>query len=274
MILKNFTNNGKKKFPRKKFYIMSMNLSNAKVEIILPNYNSAPYLEETINSIINQTFENWNLTIVDGNSNDETQKILRKYINHKKINIIFLKKNKKAGFCRNLAIRKSKSDYIAFIDSDDLWEKDKLFKQLDFMIRKKHSFTYTNYQPFISGKEHKEITPENFFTFEKFIRNTSIATSTMIIKRSIIGNIKFTNTKICEDYFFKCQILKKVHYAYCLSENLMKYRIRKGSLQSNKIRNLYWIWYINKNYNKMIIFKNFWSIFCISINSIKKYGFK
>ena len=73
---------------------MSINLSNVKVEIVLPNYNSAPYLEETINSIINQTFENWKLTIVDGNSNNETQQILRKYINHKKINIIFLKKNK------------------------------------------------------------------------------------------------------------------------------------------------------------------------------------
>ena len=69
---------------------MSINLSNVKVEIVLPNYNSAPYLEETINSIINQTFENWKLTIVDGNSNNETQQILRKYINHKKINIIFL----------------------------------------------------------------------------------------------------------------------------------------------------------------------------------------
>ena len=256
---------------------MSINLSNVKVEIVLPNYNSAPYLEETINSIINQTFENWKLTIVDGNSNNETQQILRKYINHKKINIIFLKKNKKAGFCRNLAIRKSESDYIAFIDSDDLWEKDKLFKQLDFMIKNKHCFTYTNYQPFIDDKKEKklkEIAPESFFTFEKFIRNTSIATSTMIVKRSIIDNIKFSNTKICEDYFFKCQILKKVHYAYCLSKNLMKYRIRKGSLQSNKIRNLYWIWYINKNYNKMILFKNLLSIFCIAINSIKKYGFK
>ena len=253
---------------------MFKNLNDVKVEIILPNYNSAPYLEETINSIINQTFENWNLTIVDGYSNEETQKILRKYIDHKKINIIFLKKNKKAGFSRNLGIRKSKSDYIAFIDSDDLWEKNKLLKQLDFMIKNKHSFTYTNYQPFTDRKKFKEIIPDNFFTFEKFIRNTSIATSTMIIKRSIIGNIKFTNTKICEDYFFKCQILKKVNYAYCLSENLMKYRITKGSLQSNKIRNLYWIWYINKSYNKMILLKNLWSLFCISINSIKKYGFK
>ena len=256
---------------------MSKNLVDVKVEIVMPNYNSAPYLEETINSIIKQTFKDWKLTIVDANSNIETQKILNKYSTHENINIVWLKKNKRAGFCRNLAIRNSKSDYIAFIDSDDLWEKDKLSKQLNFMLKNKYDFTYTNYQPFKSEqKENKlsEIIPEKFFTFKKFVTNTSIATSTMIVKRSIIDNIKFSNTKICEDYFFKCQILKKVHYAYCLSKNLMKYRIRKGSLQSNKIRNLYWIWYINKNYNKMILFKNFWSIFCISINSIKKYGFK
>ena len=253
---------------------MSNNIDDVKVQIILPNYNSAPYLEETINSIINQTFENWNLTIVDGNSDNETQQILKKYVDHKKINIIFLKKNKKAGFCRNLAIRKSESDYIAFIDSDDLWEKGKLFKQLDFMIKKKHYFTYTNYQPFINGKKYKEIAPEIFFTFEKFIKNTSIGTSTMIIKRSIIGNTKFSNTKICEDYFFKCQILKKVKCAYCLPESLTKYRIRKGSLQSNKLRNLFWIWKINYRYNKLSFFENLNSLFFISFNSIKKYGLK
>ena len=96
----------------------------------------------------------------------------------------------------------------------------------------------------------------------------------MIIKRSLIGKTRFTNTKICEDYFFKCKILKKIKYAHCLSKNLMKYRIRKNSLQSNKMRNIYWIWYINKKYNKMHVFKNLQSIFLISINSIKKYGIK
>jgi len=256
---------------------MSKNLSDAKVEIVLPNYNSAPYLEETINSVISQTFTNWKLTIIDGKSNDETRQILKKYINHPKINIILLEKNKKAGFCRNFAIRNSKSDYIAFIDSDDLWEKDKLFKQLDFMIKNKYYFTYTNYQPFISGKKRKnlkEIVPEKSFTFEKFTRNTSIATSTMIINKSSIGTKKFSNTKICEDYFFKCEILKKVGFAYCLQENLMKYRISKDSLQSNKMRNLYWIWHINKKYNKISLLKNLSSLFFISLNSIKKYGFK
>ena len=96
----------------------------------------------------------------------------------------------------------------------------------------------------------------------------------MIVKKSLIGTTKFSNTKICEDYFFKCQILKKVNHAYCLTENLMRYRIRKNSLQSNKIRNFYWIWHINKNYNHLGFFKNLLSILCIAINSVKKYGFK
>jgi len=256
---------------------MNDDLNQISVDIVLPNYNSAPYVSETINSVINQTFKNWKLIVVDGNSNIETRKVLEKYSNHSNINIIWLKKNKKAGFCRNLAMRNSKSDYIAFIDSDDIWEKEKLSKQLDFMIKNKYHFTYTNYIPFKNenGQNNlKEIKPEKFFNFDKFTKNTSIATSTMIIKRSFIGNIKFTNTKICEDYFFKCQMLKKANFAYCFSENLMKYRIRKNSLQNNKIRNLYWIWYINKNYNKMSFIKNLLSIFFISINSIKKYGFK
>ena len=252
-------------------------LNHISVDIVLPNYNSSSYIEETLNSIINQSFKNWKLIIVDDNSDEKTKQILKQYETNEKIKIIWLKKNKGAGFCRNFAIRNSKSEYVAFIDSDDIWDKEKLSKQLTFMIANKYYFTYTNYNSFKYENKKinlKEIKPAKYFNFRKFIRDTSIATSSMIIKRSLIGNIKFTNTKICEDYFFKCQILKKVQYAYCLSENLMKYRIRKGSLQSNKIRNLYWIWYINKNYNKMILLKNLWSIFCISINSIKKYGFK
>ena len=253
---------------------MKKELNQISVDIILPNYNSAPYLPETIDSIINQTFKNWKLIIIDANSNIETKKILKKYNSNSNINIIWLKKNKRAGFCRNLAIRNSKSEYVAFIDSDDIWEREKLSKQLDFMDKNKYHFTYTNYQPFKSTKHLPVIKPAKYFDYDKFTKNTSIATSTMIIKKSSIGNTKFSNTAICEDYFFKCQILKKIKYAYCLSENLMRYRIREGSLQSNKMRNLYWIWYINKNYNKMNFLKNLLSIFYISLSSIKKYGFK
>ena len=256
---------------------MPVNLSDVKVEIILPNYNSELYIAETINSVINQTFKNWKLIIIDANSNHETRKILKTYTDHPNIDIIWLKKNRQASFCRNLAIRNSKSDYLTFIDSDDLWEREKLYKQLKFMIKNKYYFTYTNYFTFKENLEEsnlKEVKVPEYFCFEKFIKNTSIATSTMMIKRSSIGNTKFSNTKICEDYFFKCQILKKVNYAYCLPESLTKYRIRRGSLQSNKLRNLYWIWNINKNYNRFNFIKNFISVLCISIYSLKKYGFK
>jgi len=119
--------------------------SNVKVDIILPNYNSAKYLSETIDSVISQTFKNWELIIIDDNSNSETKEVLKRYEDHPNIEIKWLKKNKKAGFCRNIAMRNSRSDYIAFIDSDDIWDSQKLYKQLEFMIKKKYFFTYTNY---------------------------------------------------------------------------------------------------------------------------------
>ena len=256
---------------------MRENLNNIGVDIIMPNYNSYPFIEETIQSIIKQSFQNWKLNIVDASSDNETQKILKKYSDHPNINIIWLKKNKKAGFCRNLAIRKSKLEYIGFLDSDDIWDSNKVLKQLSFMLKNNYQFSYTNYTAFKNKKNKviiRKINPPKKFDFDSFIKNTSIGTSTMIAKRSLIQNIKFSRTRICEDYFFKCQILKKIKFAYCLDENLTKYRIRKNSLQSNKLRNLYWIWNINRNYNRLSFVKNFISIMFISINSFKKYGFK
>jgi len=247
------------------------------VDIILPIYNSEKYIEKTINSIISQSYKNWKLIVIDDGSQDLTAEIIKKYLNDKRITLKTLKKNKGVSFCRNLALRYSKSNYVAFIDSDDIWENDKILKQINFMEKNEYHFTYTNYVPFKSLSEKnnfKEIIPPKIMSFKTFVKNTSIGTSTMMIKRDLIKYEKFTNTKICEDYFFKCQILKKVNFAYLLEENLTKYRIRKNSLQSNKLQNIYWIWYINKNYNKFNFIENLFSILCISINSIKKYGFK
>ena len=183
-----------------------MELKNKKIDIILPNYNSEDYIDQTLKSVINQSYKNWKLIIVDDFSNKETTKILRKYYKHKKIKIFWLKKNKGAGFCRNYAIKKSNSPYIAFIDSDDIWKKNKLKNQIEFMLRNKLKFVYSNYETF--GLKNKKIDCPLKFSYLSFTKNTSIATSTMIIKRNIVGNAKFTNTKICEDYYFKCKLLK------------------------------------------------------------------
>lgn len=242
------------------------------IDIILPNFNSSKFLNQTLKSILEQTYKNWRLVIIDDCSDLKTINILKKYIKDKRIKIFWLKKNKGAGFCRNYAIKKTKSPYIAFIDSDDIWKKNKLKNQINFMTKNNYSFTYTYYETF--GERKKIIIPPLKFNFLSFIHNTSIATSTMMIKRSEIKNVKFTNTKICEDYFFKCKLLKKVNYAFCLNKFLTKYRVRKDSLQSNVIRNFFWIWKINKDYNKLNLLENFFSLLHISINSIKKYNGK
>jgi len=249
------------------------------VDIILPNFNGGKYLEEAINSVLKQTYKKWRLYIIDDKSSDNSQDILNKYKNKsKKIKIIFSKKNNGVYFSRNLGIKLSKSKYISFLDSDDYWKKEKLKDQISFMKKNNYKFTYTNYTPFINKDAikifKKKIIPSNTFNYQRFLKNTSIATSTMVIKRKLVKNVKFTDTTICEDYYFKCKILKKIKFAYCLKNYLTNYRIRKKSLQSNKLKNFYWIWKINYKYNKLNFFENLNSLFNISLSSIKKYGLK
>ena len=242
------------------------------IDIILPNYNSSKFLKQTLNSIIMQTYKNWKLIIIDDCSDDKTKNILKKYSKDKRIKMFWLKKNNGAGFCRNYGIKKSKSPYVAFIDSDDVWKKNKLEKQIIFMKKNNYSFSYTNYETF--GDKRKIIIPPLRFDYKSFINNTSIGTSTMMVKRKELKNIKFTNSKICEDYYFKCKLLKRVKFAFCLNEFLTRYRIRHNSMQSNNIKNIFWIWKINRDFNKLSIINNLTSIMNISINSIKKYGGK
>ena len=249
-----------------------MENKKTEIDIILPNYNSFEFIDKTIQSVLSQSFKNWKLIIIDDFSNIETRKKIEKYKKLKNVKIYWLKKNRGAAYCRNFAINKSKSKYLAFIDSDDIWKKNKLKLQLRYMKKNNYDFTYTYYETF-GIKLSKIITPTKFH-FDSFIKNTSIATSTMMIKREVAKGIKFTNTKICEDYHFKCKILKKVQFAYCLKKFLTKYRIRQNSLQSNKLKNFFWIWIINHKYNRLTFLENLNSLFNISINSIKKYGFK
>ena len=248
------------------------------VDVILPNYNKAEFLDEAINSVICQSYKNWKLLIIDDGSNDTSNKIILKYKNVKNIKTIFLNKNKGVSFSRNLGIRLSNSKYIAFIDSDDYWTKDKLADQIFFMENFNYEFTYTDYTPFVSKKGiksfKKKVLPSNSFSFKEFIHDTSIAMSSVVIKRSVLRNIIFKKLKICEDYLFKCDLLKKNITARKFNQNTMFYRIVKNSLQSSKFRNLYWIWYINKKYNKLTILNNLKSILFITISSMKRYGIK
>ena len=248
------------------------------VDVVLPNYNKAEFLEEAINSVITQTYKNWHLYIVDDHSNDNSAKVIDKFLNLENVTVIKLYKNKGPSFCRNYAMRISKSKYISFIDSDDSWLSDKLEKQITFMEKHNLSFTYTDYTPFFESFGKKKIKKRTFikdhFNYRTFIKNSSINTTTMIIARSILGSHRFKKIKLLEDYLFKCELFRDNNIAKKLNEDLAFYRILNKSRSSQKLKNIFGLWHINKNYNKLNFFDNIISIFFISINSIKKYGIK
>ena len=248
------------------------------VDVIMPNYNKGRFLNESINSVIKQEYKKWNLFIIDNCSEDDSKKVLKSFEGKfNKINIIYLSKNMGVAFSRNFGIRISNSEYVSFLDSDDYWSSNKLIDQINFMVKYNNVFTYTDYTPFISKNNNKifkkRIIAPDGLNYEQFINNTSIATSSMIIKRSFIGRTKFPRVTL-EDYAFKCKVLKKKCTAVKSKNNSTFYRISRNSLSSNKFRNIYWIWYINKKYNKLSLVKRLKSLFLISISSIKRYGLK
>ena len=249
---------------------------NNKVDIILPVYNSKEFILETLTSINKQTYENWRLIIIDDCSKDGSEKLIENFLNNKlsKRKFIFIKnkKNKGQAFSRNFALKQCNAKFVAFIDSDDIWEKNKLKQQINFMIKYDYIFTYTDYKTVKNNKIKIIITP-SFFNYKNFIKNTSIATSTMIIKNKFLKGITFPDLKLCEDYYFKCQILK-LSDAYKCQGVYTLYRLRNNSLQSNRFRVLITLFHINKNLLKINLISNFVSILFIIINSIKKYAFR
>ena len=249
---------------------------NKKVDIVLPVYNSEDFILDTLQSIIKQTYKNWRIIIIDDHSNDSSVELINKFVeeNLSKKKIVFIKnkKNKGQAFSRNLALKYCNSEIVAFIDSDDTWQKNKLKKQITLMLKNGYIFTYTDYKT-IKNKKIKIIKTPNFFNYKTFIKNTSIATSTMIIKRKILKNIFFPDLELCEDYYFKCKILKFSEAHRC-SGVYSFYRLRRNSLQSSRFKVLLSLWNINKSLNNMKFINNLISILFIALNSLNKYAFR
>jgi teichuronic acid biosynthesis glycosyltransferase TuaG len=246
------------------------------VDIILPVFNSEKFIIKTVNSIINQSYNNWRLIIIDDASTDKTVTLLnnlyKNLIDKKKIIIFKNLINKGQAYSRNVGLKYSKSEFVAFIDSDDLWMPEKLAKQIKFMKDFNYVFTYTDYIVFKNNKDKTIHVPIDY-NYSQFVFNTSIATSTIITRRHAISNLFPDKIRLCEDYLFKCKLLKK-YSANKFPGVYTKYIVRKNSLQSSRIKVLLAVWSINKNFNKMTIIQNLLSVFFITINSLTKYGIR
>ncbi len=227
------------------------------VSIVTPTYNCGKFITETIESVIEQTYKNWEMIIVDDCSKDNTQEIVKKYLkNDKRIKYIKFEKNQGAAIARNTAIREAKGRYIAFLDSDDLWSKDKLEKQINFMNKNNYDFTYTNYEEIDENSKllgirvtgPKKITKKGMYNY------CWPGCLTVMYDAEKIGLIQINDIKKNNDYAMWLKVCKKAN-CYLLDANLARYRKRTGSISSYSYTSLIkWHYKLYREEEKQNIF--------------------
>lgn len=205
-----------------------------KVSIVMPSYNTAKYIGESIESVLNQTYANWELIIVDDCSTDNTDEIVNKYLEDKRIRYIKNATNSGAAISRNRALREAKGRWVAFLDSDDLWEPDKLKKQIAFMEDNGYHFSYTNYVEIDekSIPNGKSITGPQRITKHGMYNYCWMGCLTVMYDVEKVGVIQIANIKKNNDYAMWLKVCKKTN-CYLLNEMLAKYRKRSGSISNH-----------------------------------------
>ena len=203
------------------------------VSIIMPSYNTGKFIQETINSVINQTYSNWELIIVDDCSTDNTDEIV-KNINDSRIIYLKNEKNSGAAVSRNKALREAKGRWIAFLDSDDLWVPQKLEKQIKFMKENNYYFSYTNYIEIDenSNPNGRKVTGPKKITKTGMFNYCWPGCLTVMYNANKIGLIQIEDIKKNNDYAMWLKVCKKAD-CYLISEDLAMYRKRNGSISNH-----------------------------------------
>ncbi len=258
-----------------------MNMNDI-VSIITPMFNSSLYIKETINSVLKQTYIDWEMIIIDDCSTDSCVKIVKKHIkNETRIKLIELNSNYGPSYARNIGIKKSTGRFLAFLDSDDVWKKSKLEKQINFMVSNQYNFSFTGYDRInINGDLRGVVIPnKKQVTYYDLLKTNHIGCLTaMLDLKKINQKLYMPNIGKRQDHAFWLKILKIYDNAYCLQESLAKYRIRNGSISNNKIYNLKYQWNLYRriekiNFNYTLIYMCYYIIFSIARIIKSKYNY-
>lgn len=218
-----------------------------KVSIIVPVYNAEKYIVETIESVKAQTYENWELLLIDDGSTDGSRQVISDYLSGEPDEriVLFPRENSGAAKARNYGLSQAGGRFIAYLDADDLWSPDKIEKQLAFMREKQAAFSFTGYEfADESGKGTGKIVrvPETL-VYRQALQNTTIFTSTVMFDSEKIAKEKLEMPIIkSEDTALWFKVLRMGYTAYGLNENLVRYRRTNGSLSANKLEALRRIW--------------------------------
>ena len=241
--------------------------------VIMPAYNSERYIAEAIESVLQQSYRNIELIIVDDCSSDNTGTIIQEYASgDARVRYIKNDRNMGCAEARNIAIRYSAGKYISFIDSDDVWLSDKLEKEIEWLESKCCDLVYTSYAMVdADGMIQKNRHIENKVSFEMLLQENFICFSTVLVKSCIAKQYSMTSNFFHEDYCFLLRLLKDNFVFAGLDEILVQYRVFDENRSGDKINAAKYRWLIYRKYLKLNLVQSVWYFLKYSLNGIKKY---
>lgn len=235
------------------------------ISIITPTFNSQAFILQTYNCLLNQSYKNWEWIVTDDCSQDKTWEMLNSISKSDHRVIIFRNvSNMGAAFTRNNSLAHSKGDFIAFIDSDDLWESSKLKYQLDFMLKNDYKFTFTAYDIINETglSMHKVIDNKNksldICYNDLLLKKVTLGCSTVMLDARYFSKIEMPPLRTGQDYALWLTLLKQNNKAYLLPNVFSHYRIVKGSISRNKFKKAMRQWQIYRKVEKINFLKSSW----------------
>lgn len=250
-------------------------MKNEKVSIIIPVYNASLFLNDTIKTIQDQTYDNWEAIFVNDCSKDDSVSIIKKAQKaDKRIILLENKKNSGAAITRNNGIKYASGRYICFLDADDLWDKDKIERQVDFMKRKHCAFSYHSYA-FANADgvpNGKNVIASETLSYKEALKNNIISTITVMFDMEKIDSklIEMPDLKYVEDTATWWKILRSGYTAYGISDLFSIYRRIPNSNSSNKFKTQKYLWNLYRKEEKLGIFSSIYYLLIKNINATRR----
>ena len=242
------------------------------ISIIMPYFRKKKYVKHSVKSILNQSYKNFELLIIyDDYDLDDLELINNIKSLDKRIKVIINKTNQGAGYSRNIGINHSRGSYIAFIDSDDIWKKDKLLKQIKFMKKNSSKISHTSYEIIDNNGKITGKRKANLISFKKIIKSCDVGLSSVILKKNLLSKItKFPNLKTKEDFVLWLKITRKGINIDPLDVNLVQWRNVHNSLSSSILRKLLDGYTVYRKFLNFGRLKSFFYLIILSLNYVKK----
>jgi len=244
------------------------------VSIIIPLHNGEQFIAQTIESVQVQTYSDWEMIIVDDCSTDKSIEVVKNYMKKEnRIQLIMLEQNSGPAIARNRAIQEAKGRYIAFLDSDDMWHKDKLLKQLEFMQSYNSVLSFTGYYRVEEDTEEiiNRVSIPPSVDYNTLLKQNIMGCLTVIYDTERLGKVYMPNLLRRQDFALWLKILKEIPYADGLNEPLAYYRVRTESISSNKLRASLYNWKLYREVEKLPLYKAVYYFGWYTYKSILKY---